>query len=109
MIPPATATAPLVMCKSRMRSAPMAKITRAVTTAVRTISRPVARCSSGDMPLVLSRNGTSAIFGPSPISRSSRSLATSSMSMLPKSMVLPSPGPTRRADSSVQVTRDAPR
>ena len=69
----------------------MAKMTRAVTTAVRTISRPVARCSSGDMPLVLSRNGTSAIFGPSPISRSSRSLPTSSVSMLLKSMILPSP------------------
>ena len=84
MIPPATATAPPVMWRSRISSAPKANRTSAVTTAVTTIRRPMARCVSASKCLVFSRNGTSAILGPIPISKSRRSFVTSSKSMTEK-------------------------
>ena len=69
-----------------MSSPPKANRTSAVTTAVATIRRPTARCVSASKFLVFSRNGTSAILGPIPISKSSRSFATSSKSITEKSI-----------------------
>src|SRR5208337_4070908 len=58
--------------------------TMAVTTAVRTIRRPTARCVSASRCLVFSRNGTRATLGPMPISRSRSSLTTSPVSITAK-------------------------
>jgi len=69
-----------------MSSAPKANRTSAVTTAVTTIRRPTARCVSASKFLVFSRNGTSAILGPIPISKSRRSFATSAESITEKFM-----------------------
>ena len=68
-----------------MSKPPKANRTRAVTTAVTTIRRPTARCVSASKCLVFSRKGTSAIFGPIPISKSRSSLVTSSKSIIEKS------------------------
>ncbi len=57
-----------------MSSPPKANRTSAVTTAVTTIRRPTARCVSELNCFVFSRNGTSAILGPIPISKSKKEL-----------------------------------
>ena len=55
-------------------------------TAILTIRRPTARCVSASKCLVFSRNGTSAIFGPMPMSKSRTSFATSSRLITEKSI-----------------------
>ena len=68
-----------------MSKPPKANRTSAVTTAVTTICRPTARCVAASKCFVFSRNGTSAIFGPIPISKSRRSFVTSSKLITEKS------------------------
>ena len=63
-----------------MSSAPVANRMTAVTTAVTTIRRPMARCVSESKCLVFSRNGTNAILGPIPMSKSRRSFTITSVS-----------------------------
>src|SRR5215207_5716258 len=89
IIAPATATAPPVIWRRRMRNAPVANRIIAVTTAVQTIRRPTARCVFASKCLVFSRNGTKAILGPMPISRSRSSFVTNSTSITEKSIQSP--------------------
>lgn len=88
-IPPATATAPAVICNSRIRRAPVAKMIRAATVAVTTIWRPIGAFVAASKVWVISKNGTSAIVGPVPTSSNRRSFATRRASMAVKSMQYP--------------------
>jgi hypothetical protein len=70
MMPLATPSAPGEKCSSLVSNPPRTNKSAATIAAVVSILRRTRRLTASGMPAVASRNGTSAIFGPIPISSS---------------------------------------
>ena len=70
MMPPAIESEPVEKCSNRASSSPRPMRMTAVTPAVMSILRTMSALVALSIAAVTSRNGTSAIFGPIPISRS---------------------------------------
>ena len=89
-IPPAIERAPCEKWSSRVSSSPSATRATAATAAVVSIFRVTRALVAASMSAVMSRNGTSAIFGPIPISsRKNRSIATVRLSFVSKAAAAP--------------------
>ena len=70
MMPPAIESDPVEKWSSLANSSPRPMRMTAVTPAVTSILRTMRAFVAPSIPAVTSKNGTSAIFGPIPISRS---------------------------------------
>ena len=102
MMPLATPSAPGVKCSSLVSKPPRTSRTAATVAAVVSILRRTRRLVASGMPVVSSRNGTRAIFGPTPIS-SSRNVSITKLTFSDSRSFITS-HPVRRRSELMLVT-----